>query len=81
MSGLVDATKCEKCGKPWSQGLEAVQNDADMNANAAAHQEFCSILVESLLRQGPTRPTVDCYALWKGHPAREHIGDAAWSEK
>jgi hypothetical protein len=81
MSFLADATKCEKCGQPWSQGFEAIQNDADMNAIAAPHQEFCSIPVENLLRQGPTRPAIDCCALWKGHTPPEHLGDAAWSEK
>jgi hypothetical protein len=81
MSGLADATKCEKCGQLWSQGFEAVQNDADVNVIAKHHQEFCSIPVENLLRQGPTRPVVDCWALWKGHTARAHLRDAAWSEK
>jgi len=74
MSGLADATKREKCGQPWSQGFEAVQNDADVNVFAAPHQEFCSIPVENLVRE-------DCCELWKGHTAREHFGDAAWSEK
>jgi hypothetical protein len=81
MSGLADATKCENCGQPWSQGFEAVQNDAEVNVIAASHQEFCSIPVESLLRQGPTRPVIDCSGLWKGHTAREPFGDGAWSEK
>jgi len=53
----------------------------DVMVIAAPHQEFCSIPVENLLRQGPTRPVIDCCALWKGHTAREHLSDAAWSEK
>jgi hypothetical protein len=53
----------------------------DVNVVAPPHQEFCSIPVENLLRQGPTRPVIDCCALWKGHTAREHFGAAAWSEK
>jgi hypothetical protein len=40
MSGLADATKCEKCGRPWSQAFEAFQNDADVNVIAAPHQEL-----------------------------------------
>ena len=81
MSGLTDATKCEKCGQLWSQGFEVVRNDADVNVFAAPPQEFCSIPVENLVREGPTRPVIDCCELWKGHTARKHLGDAAWSEK
>lgn len=52
-----------------------------VNVIAASHQEFCSVPVENVLRQGPTRPVIDCCALWKGRTAREHLSDAVWSEK
>ena len=61
-------------------GFGAVQNDADVRVIAAPHQEFCSTPVENLLRQGPTRPVIDCCALWKRYTAREHLGDTVWSE-
>jgi hypothetical protein len=66
---------------PWSQGFETVQSDADVNVFAAPHQEFCSIPVENLPREGPTRPVIDWCELWKCHSAREHLDDAAGSEK
>jgi hypothetical protein len=66
---------------PGHNAFEAVQNDADMNIIAAPHQGFCSIPLENLMRQGPTRPAIDCCAPRKGHTAREHLGDAAWLEK
>jgi hypothetical protein len=53
----------------------------DANVIAVPRQEPCSIPVENLLRQGPTHPVIHCCVLWKGHTAREHLGDAAWSEK
>jgi hypothetical protein len=81
MSGLADATKCEKCGQSWSQGFETVQNDADVNIFAAPHQEFCSIPVERPVQEQLTRLVIDCCELRKGHTAREHLGCAAWSEK
>ncbi len=77
MTGLADATKCEKCGQPWSLGFEAVRNDADVNVFAAPHQEFCNILVEDLVRAGPTRHVIECCELCKSHTAREHLGDEA----
>jgi hypothetical protein len=40
MSGLADATKCEKCGQLWSQCFEVVQNDVEVNVFAAPDQEF-----------------------------------------
>jgi hypothetical protein len=33
------------------------------------------------VREGPTRPVIDCCELWKGHTAREHVGCSVWSEK
>jgi hypothetical protein len=81
MSGLADATKCEKCGQLWSRGFEAAQNDAEVNVFATPYHEFCSIPVENFVREGPTRPVIDCCELWKSDTAREHLGDAAWSEK
>jgi hypothetical protein len=33
------------------------------------------------VREGPTRPVIDCCEHWKGHTAREHLGCSAWSEK
>ena len=76
MLRLADATKCEKCGQRWSQCFEAVQNDAGVNVFAAPDQEFWSIPVERLVQEGPARPVIDCCELWKGHTAREHLGDA-----
>jgi len=35
----------------WSQGFEAVRNDADMNVFAAPNQEFWSIPVERLVQE------------------------------
>jgi len=77
MSGLTDATKCEKCGQLWSQGFEVVRNDADVNVFAAPDQECWSIPVERLVREELTLPVIDFCELWKGHTAREHFGDAA----
>jgi hypothetical protein len=62
----------------WSQGFEAVRNDADMNVFAARDQEFWSIPV---VREKPTRPGINRCELWKGHTAQEHLGDSAWSKK
>ena len=81
MSGLADATKCEKCGQPLSQGFEAVQSDADLNAFCSAPSGVCIIPVENLVREGPTRTAIDCCEPWKGDTGREHLGCAAWSEK
>jgi hypothetical protein len=61
--------------------FEAFQNDGDVNVFASPHQEFCSIPVENLVREEPTRPVIDCCELWKGNAAREHLGCAAWLEK
>jgi len=59
----------------------SVRNDADVNVFAAPDQEFWSIPVAGLVREEPTSPVFDCSELWKGHTAREQLGDAAWSEK
>ena len=61
--------------------FEAVRNDADVNVFAAPDQEFWSIPVERLVRKEPARPVIDCCELSNDHTAREHLGDAAWSEK
>ena len=65
----------------WSQGFEVVRNDADVNVFAAPDQEFWSIPVKRLVREELTRPGIDCCELWKGHTAREHLSDTAWSKK
>jgi hypothetical protein len=67
MSGLADAP--------------SVRNDVNVNVFAVPDQKCWSIPVEGLVREEPTRPVFGCCELWKGHTAREHLGDAAWSEK
>jgi len=65
----------------FANSAEECVKDADVIVFAAPHQEFCSIPVERLVREGPTRPVIDCCELWKSQAAREHLGYAAWSEK
>lgn len=65
----------------FASSAEECVSDADVIVFAAPHQEFCSVPVERLMREGPTRPVIDCCELWKGQAAREHLGYAAWSEK
>lgn len=65
----------------WSQTFEAVRNDANVNVFAEPDQEFWSIPAERLVREEPTRLVIDCCGLWKGHTAREYLGDPLWSEK
>jgi hypothetical protein len=49
MSGLADATKREKCGQPWSQGFDAVQNDA-------RRERYCSVPSGVLQHTSRKRP-------------------------
>jgi UDP-glucose/GDP-mannose dehydrogenase family protein len=65
----------------FAGSVEECVSDADVIVIASPHPEFRGIPVETLVRQGPARPVIDCCELRKGHAAREFLGYAAWSEK